>query len=122
MHRLAETGNITGSSAELNPAIQNLKIAIISNGSSDALSLITELKLLGINNQNLLINNSYQGIKQATNSSSETVKIYTTSPELTALLKSQTASNSDWQIINQKQSKYKLGGDYATAEAVAVVE
>lgn len=122
LHRLAETGNLAGSSAELNPAIQNLKIAIISNGSSDALSLITELKLLGINNQNLLINNSYQGIKQATNSSSETIKIYTTNQELTELLKSQTGNNSDWQIINQKQSKYKLSGDYVAAEAVAVVE
>ena len=122
LHRLAETGNISGSNIELNPAIQNLKIAIISNGSSDALSLITELKLLGINNQNLLINNSYQGIKQATNSSSETIKIYTTSTELTTLLKSQAGTNSDWQIINQKQSKYKLSGDYEAAEAVAVVE
>ena len=114
--------NISDQQLKLTPKLQNLKIAIISNGSSEALSLVTELKLLGFTTNNFLMDTSFLGIRQATNTSTESTKIYTRNKEFLDLIKTPQNTNSQWQVINETQSKYQLASQYQTSDVVVVIE
>ena len=122
LHRLTFTGDSKDTKSKLPIEFQNLKIAIISNGSNEALTLVSTLKSQGFTSQNIFIDTSFQSIKLATANSLETTKIYTKNQELLKFFNSQKSENPTWKVFEETQSKYNLSQEYRDSDVVIVVE
>ncbi len=122
LHRLTFTKGSKDIKSKLPSELQNLKIAIISNGSNEALTLVPTLKFQGFTSENIFIDTSFQPIRLATESSVETTKIYTKNQGLLKFFNSQKSDNPSWKVFEETQSKYSLSEEYRGSDAVVVVE